>query len=97
MVDLPFCHLDTENFKLALYELEHGQINFDQDRLAALSFNPLQLNTKNHLTLNQDIELDNNAFQHLIKFPCDYYIEDQFHKMFTKESRTAKTKFSFLH
>ena len=97
MVDLPFCHLDTENFKLALYELEHGQINFDQDRLAALSFNPLQLNTKNHLTLNQDIELDNNAFQHLIKFPCDYYIEDQFHKMFTEESRTAKTKFSFLH
>ena len=61
MVDLPFCHLDTENFKLALYELEHGQINFDQDRLAALSFNPLQC-TKNHLTLNQDIDPDNNAF-----------------------------------
>ena len=62
-----------------------------------MSFNPLQLNTKNHLTLNQDIDPDNNAFQHLNKFPCDYYIEDQFNKMFTEESRTTKTKFSFLH
>ena len=97
MVDLPFCHLDTENFKLALHELEHGQINFDQDGPAALTFNPFQLNTKNHLTLNQDIDPDNNAFQHLNKFPCDYYIADQFNKMFTEESRTAKTKFSFLH
>ena len=48
---LPFCHLDDESFKLTLSELEHGLIRYSPDRLAALSFNPLQLNSKHHRTL----------------------------------------------
>ena len=51
---LPFSHLDEESFKMTLYELEHGLIRYSPDRLAALSFNPLQLNSKHHLTLEME-------------------------------------------
>ena len=55
---LPFSHLDDESFQLTLYELEDGLIRQSPDRLAALSFNPLQLNSKHHLTLTNNIDPD---------------------------------------
>ena len=80
---------------MTLFELEHGQIRFSQDRLAALSFNPLQFKSKNHLTLNRGIDPDDN-FQQL-NSSCEYYIEDQFKEMLRKKSRTANSKLSVLH
>ena len=79
---------------MTLFELEHGQIRFSH-RLAALSFNPLQFKSKNHLTLNRGIDPDDN-FQQL-NSSCEYYIEDQFKEMLRKKSRTANSKLSVLH
>jgi hypothetical protein len=38
--NLPFYHLDNASFNLMLYELSHGRINYDNDRLETLIFNP---------------------------------------------------------
>ena len=80
---------------MTLFELEHGQIRYSPDRLATLSFNPLQLNSKNHLTLTRNIDPD-DTFQQL-NSSCEYYIEDQFKEMLVKKCRTANTKLSVLH
>ena len=39
---LPFNHLDDTSFNLAIYELSHGPINCDSDRLSMLLFNPIE-------------------------------------------------------
>ena len=38
----PFNHLDDSSFNLALYELSHGHLNFNSDRLETLLFNPVE-------------------------------------------------------
>ena len=43
---------------LTIYELEHNTINFNSDRLAALSFNPLRMTSKNHVGLNSELDHD---------------------------------------
>ena len=37
-----FNHLDDSSFSLALYELSHGPLNFNSDRLESLLFNPFE-------------------------------------------------------
>ena len=39
---LRFNHLDDTSFNLAIYELSHGPINCDSDRLDMLLFNPIE-------------------------------------------------------
>ena len=39
---LPFNHPDDVSFNAAIYELSHGQLNFDPDRLECLVFNPIE-------------------------------------------------------
>ena len=38
----PFNHLDDSSFNLALYEISHGPLNFNTDRLETLLFNPIE-------------------------------------------------------
>ena len=38
----PFNHLDNSSFNLALYELSHGPLNFNSNRLETLLFNPIE-------------------------------------------------------
>ena len=38
----PFNHLDNSSFNLALYELSHGPLNFNSNRLVTLLFNPIE-------------------------------------------------------
>ena len=38
----PFNHLDDSSFNLALYEISHGPLNFNSDRLETLLFNPIE-------------------------------------------------------
>ena len=37
----PFNHLDNSSFNLALYELSHGPLNFNSNRLETLLFKPI--------------------------------------------------------
>ena len=38
----PFNHLDNSSFNLALYELSHGPLNSNSNRLVTLLFNPIE-------------------------------------------------------
>ena len=38
---LPFCSLDDSSFNAAMYELPHGSLHYDSDRLDTLLFNPI--------------------------------------------------------
>lgn len=96
LAELPFCSLDDDDFHLTLYELANGRMNFAQDRLELLSFNPFALNTRRQLTLNRDIDPDINLFNNLNNMPCDYYLEDQFNTMIKKTCK-AKNSFSAFH
>ena len=41
MEELPFSHLNEEDFRLAMFEQLNGSIRYDPDRLAGLKFIPL--------------------------------------------------------
>ena len=56
---LPFCHLDDDEFSVAIYELANGTVNFDIDRLLRLKFSPLISGNRN-LALSSDLEPDSN-------------------------------------
>lgn len=51
----PFNHLDDVSFNAVIYELSHGPLNFDLDRLESLVFNPFE-----HLTSAMDCPLMTN-------------------------------------
>ena len=53
---LPFCHLDDEPFKLAVFELNHGNVPLDPERLEleTLLFNPVD-----RLSRSLDLDPDN--------------------------------------
>ena len=51
---LPFNHLDDCSFNIALYEMAHGPLHFDADRLDTLLFNPIDESHLDYLTQNLD-------------------------------------------
>ena len=77
-----------------VYELKHGPIKFNSDRLAALSFNPLRMTSKNHIGLNTELDPDNALLK---SFYCDYYIENQFNQMISEKSKQNSISFSTMH
>lgn len=38
---LPFNHLDANSFNIALYEMSHGTLNYNSDRIESLLYNPI--------------------------------------------------------
>lgn len=56
MLDLPFSHLNDEEFNLVLYEFANGSVSFDEDRLSSLVFNPLLFDYNNNLTMWADLD-----------------------------------------
>lgn len=94
---LPFYDLDDESFLLPIYEFQNGPIVYDEDRLSTLFFNPLLLNNKHHLALNNHLDPDDNLLDDLNNTPCEYYLEDQFNVMFRNECKSANPTFSTLH
>ena len=61
----PFNHLDNSSFNLALYELSHGPLNFNSNRLETLLFNPIE-----------QPELSNSLSSHLNPDSSSYLTED---------------------
>ena len=38
---LPFSHLDSNAFKIALYEMSHGTLIYNSNRIESLLYNPI--------------------------------------------------------
>ena len=93
----PFSDLDDERFLLTIYEFQNGPIVYDQDRLSTLLFNPLLLNTKHHLAINNNLDPDENLLDEFNHTACEYYIEDQFNEIIRNECSSANLGFSTLH
>ena len=58
--DLPFSSLDNDSFELEMYELSHGRVNFEADRLLNLKLNPLHCNQQYTSTLTSNLDPDSN-------------------------------------
>ena len=87
MLDFPFNHLDDVAFNLALYELSHGPVHFDSDRIESFSFNPLG---NGNVVLSKEIDPDNNFLNSTYK--CNYYNESELNDLISQDS-----SFSLLH
>ena len=73
MEELPFTHLNEEDFRLAIFEQLNGPIRYDPDRLASLRFNPLLSETYKKFSLCSHHDPDANFFTGLVD--CEYYTE----------------------
>ena len=70
---LPFNHLDDCSFNIALYEMAHGPLHFDADRLDTLLFNPIDESHLDYLTQN----LDPNFTFSAISPTSSYMVQDE--------------------
>ena len=61
--ELPFYDLDNDSFNLAMFEMQNGTINFGNDRLASLIYNPLLSNTNQQRKLMRDYDPDSYFFR----------------------------------
>ena len=92
---LPFNHLDDTAFSVALYELEHGPLNFYLDRLETLIFNPIA-HLPSHLDslLMTNLDPDIN-FNTLIPPTSKYLNENEFNDLIREKSNCSGI--SILH
>ena len=94
--ELPFSHLNEEDFRLAMFEQLNGSVRYDPDRLAGLRFNPLLSETYKKFSLCSDQDPDANFFSELPD--CEYYIEDKFNDMLQQKNISgANNCLSILH
>lgn len=89
----PFNHLDDKSFSAALYEMSHGPIIFDFDRLDTLVFNPVEhLSSAHSLSTNLDPDLN---FYATSPYTCNYMVENEINKLAT--AKRGNSDFSLLH
>ena len=91
---LPFNALDDYSFNLAIYELQHGPVRYDPERLSSLNYDPLFSSHNLSLTRSDDIDPDVNFCTDDVH--CDYYIEDKFNEMLRNDN-LCDEDFSLLH
>ena len=96
MEELPFTHLNEEDFRLAIFEQLNGPIRYDPDRLASLRFNPLLSETYKKFSLSSHHDPDANFFTELVD--CEYYTEENFNEMLhQKNISEVNNCLSLLH
>ena len=79
MAELPFIHLNEEDFRLAIFEQLNGPIRYDPDRLASLRFNPLLSETYKKFSLCSHHDPNANFFTEVVD--CEYYTEENLNEM----------------
>ena len=89
----PFNHLDDVSFSAALYEMSHGPITFDFDRLDTLVFNPVEHLSSAHFP-STDLDPDSN-FYATSPYTCNYMVENEIKKLATVTR--GHSDFSLLH
>ena len=90
MSEFPFNHLDDVSFNLALYELAHGPVRFNNDRLECLYFNPI---SNCNTVISSDIDPDSNFLNLTSK--CSYYNEQELNDLIGNKKDAIN--FSLLH
>ena len=89
---LPFNHLDTNSFNIALYEMSHGMLNYNSDRIGSLVYNPIE-QPGCFDPLSNDLNLDSNF---LTCLPTSrYMVEEDINDQVS--SSNEKSMFSTLH
>ena len=89
---LPFSHLDNTSFNTVLYELSHGSLNYDSDRLNSLLFN-LTDQTKSSNFYTSQLDPDGNFS--FCSSSSNYVVEDEINAKISTEH--FNPKFSVLH
>lgn len=90
-LDLPFCHLDDASFNLSNVRINVWSINYDNDRLDSLVFNPtIQLGYNS----SSDYD-DQDAYFPFSSHPSYYYGEGEVNSKISTEF--PHPKFSILH
>ena len=88
---LPFCHLDDCSFNAALYEMAHGPLHYDADRLDTLLFNPIDQSGLGNLLDNLDPDINFS-----IRPPTSsYMVHDEVNAI--SKSKQVAPCFSLLH
>ena len=90
MSEFPFNHLDDVSFNLALYELAHGPMRFNNDRLECLYFNPI---SNSNTVISSDIDPDSNFL--ILTSKCSYYNEPELNDLIGNKNDAIN--FSFFH
>jgi hypothetical protein len=93
--ELPFANLNENSFQTYIYELDHGLINYDFDKLTLLSYNPFACTINQNLALSPELDPDANLYLPDIGH-SRYYVEDEFNSMITKETQRISI-FSIFH
>lgn len=94
--ELPFNHLIDSEFNLAIYELNNGPLNFEEDRLLSLKFNPILPGSINKgLAISNNLDPDSNFYSK--SFSCNYYTEYKFNEMMPSLSLNHSDNLSFFH
>ena len=57
---LPFGQIDDNAFNIVLYEMSHGDLNYDTDRLQSLLYNPIEEFTSTNNSLLGSLDPDAN-------------------------------------
>ena len=89
---LPFNHLEDISFNLAIYELSHGPINYDSDRLDTLLFNPIE---RPELCNPLSSYLDPDSNFATRPPPRKYFVEEELNNEMDTVNNTAN--FSIMH
>ena len=76
---LPFGQIDDNAFNIVLYEMSHGPLNYDTDRLQSLLYNPIEESISTNNSLLDSLDPDAN----LINSPptSKYMVEDEFNNI----------------
>ena len=90
MSEFSFNHLDDVSFNLTLYELAHGPVRFNNDRLECLYFNPI---SNCDTVISSDIDPDSNFLNLTSK--CSYYNEQELNDLIGNKKDAIN--FSLLH
>ena len=91
--ELPFSHLGNNDFNIALYEMTHGPLYYDSERLSSLLYNPIDNSSvSNQFFFN---ELDPDQQFTFSPPPSNYYTEDEINAKLTNSSNSPC--FSVFH
>jgi hypothetical protein len=91
--DLPFSSLNNYSFELEMYELSHGRVNFEADRLLNLKLNPLHYNQQYTSTLTSNLDPDSNFLNDL-----NYYTESSVNSILRRNNQSQSDPcLPFMH
>jgi hypothetical protein len=91
---LPFVHLDDNSYDIAIYELAHGPVNYNTDRLETLLFNPVHSSHSSASIFLNNLDPEQNF--PFLDSPSIYFVEDELNSLISTNA-FEKPGFSVMH